>query len=105
MKVFIAFFITVVTLMSLTHVDYHLSESYKKELRSIVSADFGTSQHTASANHQADTCSNCHIGHCPFPISEYAIVFKELYEQDNYPLADNFSLSDFAVPLLRPPIA
>lgn len=91
--------------MSVTHVDYHYSESYKKELQSIVSADLCTSHHAASANHQADTCSNCHIGHCPFPISEFPIAFKELYSQDNYPLADNFSLSDFAVTLLRPPIA
>ena len=91
--------------MSVTHVDYHFSQSDKKELQSIVSADLDTSQHTAAANHQADTCSNCHIGHCPFPISVFTITFKELYGQDDYPLAGNFSLSDFAVTLLRPPIA
>lgn len=105
MKIFVAFLITIVTLVSLTHVDYHFSESYKEELQSMISIDLGTSQHTASSNHLSDTCANCHIGHCPFPISIFTITVKELYDQDNYPLAGNFSLSNFAVRLLRPPIA
>ena len=106
MKTFIAFIITLITVWGLSHVDAHSIGSFNKErLASELNVDLNGNHQPSTPTDDGDTCSNCHIGHCPFPLTAFAISFKEIFNKENYLDTSTFSLSNFAVSILRPPIA
>lgn len=106
MKTFVAFIITLITVWGLSHVDAHTVGSFNRErIASELGADSNGIQQPSSPVDDVDTCSNCHIGHCPFPVTAFDISFKEIFNKESYLDTSTFSLSNFVVSILRPPIA
>lgn len=106
MKTFIAFIITLITVWGLSHVDAHsLVNINKMQKVSELNIDASGAHQPVSQEGAAEDCYNCHIGHCPFPVTTFAISFKEIFNKESYLDTSTFSLSNFTISILRPPIA
>lgn len=113
MKVVLAIFFTVITMLSASQhanplcddsgENGHIVNSLAKDSNSIKS-DIAHQRHESSEN-CAGSGHSCHLGHCSFTVQDNPTVIGSYVISSVEFVELNFSLSDFPFSLFRPPIA
>lgn len=105
LKSFVAIFLMVMTFMSISHADSHFAiGSHQEASQSVIHADSGGSHHDSADSDHAGSCTNCHLGHCPFTLSyPQTLVLGSVAKSNPFNVSQLIPF-DFTANLLRPPI-